>query len=119
MKKRPPKDVRVLQLYFDMNDEKQKNCYDVISKLSRKKSRFISSVVDQFLKNYPNAKDKKTLSFYVEHYEELNNLTPASTASTVVIQDNLKSMVTPLAAVPAPDAEREQDIIDAMSGFTV
>ena len=124
MSSKPPKDIKAIQLYFDLNDDKQKKCYDLIRTLSRKKSRFITSVVNQFLKNYPNATDKKTLDFYVEHFEEISNLSPAMQPA-IVIQDggNHAAAVNPAvpesSAKPDIDAEKEQDIIDAMSAFTV
>ncbi len=89
MLKKPPKNTKILQLSFDMNDEKQKNCYELISLVSRKKSRFISNLVDEFLQNHPNAKEKKTLAFFVEHYDELKNLSVPAGTQTLILQDRM------------------------------
>ncbi len=86
MIKKPLKETKTLQLTFDMNDEKQRNCYELISLISRKKSRFISNLVDEFLKNHPNAKEKKTLAFFVEHYDELKNLSGPPSIQALVMQ---------------------------------
>ncbi len=124
MSSKSPKNRKAIQLFFDINDDKQKKCYDLIMTLSRKKSRFITSVVNQFLKNYPNATDKKTLDFYVEHFEEINNLSPAVSPAIVIQESNNRAASTESVSQTQTEASnisaaKEQDIIDAMDAFTV
>lgn len=118
MSKKPSKETKILQLSFDMSDDKQKNCYELISLISRKKSRFISNLVDEFLKNHPNAKEKKTLSFFVEHYDELKNLANTTGMPTLVIQETAAAYRDHSNEIAQEDNNKQNETA-AMGAFTV
>lgn len=111
------KNTKVLQLYFDMDDPVQGECYELISKLSRKKSRFIANLVNDFLTHYPEATDKKALSFFVEHYDELKKYKigteqPTIVRETVVTHDNNEDKAA------EDNVNNNQAIAQAMDMFT-
>jgi len=96
-------EYKTMSIYFDISNPYQKEAYELLQKIQKKKSLFLGMLAHEFVKQFKDVSDitSDDLKNYIQYYELMNKMDNYSSPMTIPQTEN--PIRTPVSTAPVTE----------------